>query len=504
MYEYRPRPGAQMALNAVSRCAHSPACLEAAELHLRDGDWQTAQRVLHYSAGARPPQSAARWMNAVGLSCVLAGDMPSALAWLEKSLALPFGATHLAAAKTLYWVAHLQPEATHALANVNGSVAGAASLAFGAFQQTRAHVDTISDDSLAQWQLNAGPSIFDLAVQRQICEHPTYDRHTRGRQRHKAEGRLDEATRWRRRYIDLLQRSLTRYLSRDLTEDVRELRGEEASAVREQCDSSGQGCESPWHIGQGANSPFGPWAQKYLSGLVHLNYLVDDVLEAGTAGDFLEAGCYTAGTAVLLRALLEPQSLMLETRPPTHSSGQPRRLLLADSFEGIPQPRTERGKQLDTSAAWPSEFRYSASEREARSTLRRYGFEPEADERIEFLPGYFNESLPMAPTPHGLALVHIDADAYDSVLDALRGTWGRVSPGGYVVIDDFHLPGVRAAVLDFRREAGIAEPLLPVPSDHVTTCAPAWDVPDVLTVHPLTVAYWARARSRPGEELADR
>ena len=110
----------------------------------------------------------------------------------------------------------------------------------------------------------------------------------------------------------------------------------------------------------------------------------------------------------------------------------------------------------------------------------------------------------MAPTPHGLALVHIDADAYDSVLDALRGTWGRVSPGGYVVIDDFHLPGVRAAVLDFRREAGIAEPLLPVPSDHVTTCAPAWDVPDVLTVHPLTVAYWARARSRPGEELADR
>jgi len=149
-------------LTMAPSCAHSPACLEAAELHLRDGDWQTAQRVLRYSAGARPPKSAARWMNAVGLSCVLAGDLPSAVAWLEKSLALPFGATHLAAAKTFYWVAHLQPEATHALANVNGSVAKAASLAFGAFQQTRAHVDAISDDSLAEWQLNAGPSIFDL------------------------------------------------------------------------------------------------------------------------------------------------------------------------------------------------------------------------------------------------------------------------------------------------------------------------------------------------------
>ncbi len=55
-----------------------------------------------------------------------------------------------------------------------------------------------------------------------------------------------------------------------------------------------------------------------------------------------------------------------------------------------------------------------------------------------------------------------------------------------------HLPGVRAAIDDFRAEADVTEPLLPVPNDHVTMCAPDWSSPDVLTVHPLTVVYWTR------------
>jgi O-methyltransferase len=48
---------------------------------------------------------------------------------------------------------------------------------------------------------------------------------------------------------------------------------------------------------------------------------------------------------------------------------------------------------------------------QAKSTLRRYGM---LDERIVFVPGYFNESLAAAPS-RAFALIHIDADAYDSV-----------------------------------------------------------------------------------------
>jgi hypothetical protein len=78
------------------------------------------------------------------------------------------------------------------------------------------------------------------------------------------------------------------------------------------------------------------------------------------------------------------------------------------------------------------------------------------------------------------------------VLDALRGLYPRLSPGGHVIIDDFHLPGVRAAVADFRRHAAISEPVLPVPSDRVTTCDTDWEAGGHLTIHPLTVAYWTK------------
>ena len=79
------------------------------------------------------------------------------------------------------------------------------------------------------------------------------------------------------------------------------------------------------------------------------------------------------------------------------------------------------------------------------------------------------------------------------MLDALEGSYSKLSSGGHIVIDDFHLPGVRAAVRDFRTRHEVSEPLLPVPMDHVTACATEWEVGGALTIHPLTVAYWTRA-----------
>lgn len=40
-----------------------------------------------------------------------------------------------------------------------------------------------------------------------------------------------------------------------------------------------------------------------------------------------------------------------------------------------------------------------------------------------------------------LALVRIDADAYDGVRDALESLYPRLSVGGAVIIDDWHLLG---------------------------------------------------------------
>ena len=61
--------------------------------------------------------------------------------------------------------------------------------------------------------------------------------------------------------------------------------------------------------------------------------------------------------------------------------------------------------------------------------------------------------------------------------------------------DEQDLAGVRAAVHDFRAAryaTGAAPPLLPVPVDHVTSCAPQWGTPQALTIHRLSVAWWTK------------
>ena len=79
---------------------------------------------------------------------------------------------------------------------------------------------------------------------------------------------------------------------------------------------------------------------------------------------------------------------------------------------------------------------------------------------------------PAAPTPlPDLAVVRIDADAYDGVRDALESLYPRLSPGGVVIIDDLHLVAAAAAVHEFRRANRIFEPIFLVPSDYVYTCS---------------------------------
>mgnify|MGYP002820095081 CR=1 FL=1 len=68
------------------------------------------------------------------------------------------------------------------------------------------------------------------------------------------------------------------------------------------CSEDPEGCESDWQIGQGAGRVDGPYAQKRLGGLVHIELLLQDVLDSEVEGDVIEAGCFMGGTAVFMRA----------------------------------------------------------------------------------------------------------------------------------------------------------------------------------------------------------
>jgi len=88
--------------------------------------------------------------------------------------------------------------------------------------------------------------------------------------------------------------------------------------------------------------------------------------------------------------------------------------------------------------------------------------------RLKFVPGYFNESLPGLLAEEGdslrLAVLRLDGDAFASTLEAIELLYPHLSPGGFLVIDDFaDWPSCRQAIDLYRRRHGITEPITLVP-----------------------------------------
>lgn len=176
--------------------------------------------------------------------------------------------------------------------------------------------------------------------------------------------------------------------------------------------------------------------------LEHLQWCAERVFEDGIDGDFLEAGVCQGGASILMRALQV-------------AHGEPhRRTWLADSFEGLPVPSHEADANYDFSE---SRQPWLACSRDAvEDNFRTYDL---MSAQVVFIPGWFRDTLPSAPVPK-LAILRIDADLYDSTREVLTGLYDRVSPGGFVIIDDYDaFAPCRLAVREFRTERGITEPI---------------------------------------------
>ena len=130
-----------------------------------------------------------------------------------------------------------------------------------------------------------------------------------------------------------------------------------------------------------------------------------------------------------------------------------RRVWVADSFQGLPKPNA---------AMYPADAGYkfwvfdqlAVPVEEVQDNFRRYGL---LDERVKFLVGWFSDTLPSAPIER-LAVLRIDADMYQSTMEALRYLYPKLSVGGYVILDDYGAVTVsKQAILDYRAEQGITE-----------------------------------------------
>jgi hypothetical protein len=189
--------------------------------------------------------------------------------------------------------------------------------------------------------------------------------------------------------------------------------------------------------------------------LTNVQECVVDVLERGVPGDLIETGVWRGGTTIFMRAILKAYGVTN------------RRVWVADSFQGLPEPDEERHPEeahAHKSKIMTDEYKHFAvSAEDVRANFRRYDL---LDEQVRFLEGWFKDTLPTAPVEK-LAVIRLDGDYYDSTMDALTSLYPKLSPGGYVIIDDYGedlWTKCRQAVDDFRQRHDVTEPLVTVDS----------------------------------------
>ncbi|MEO8385214.1 MAG: TylF/MycF/NovP-related O-methyltransferase [Betaproteobacteria bacterium] len=176
--------------------------------------------------------------------------------------------------------------------------------------------------------------------------------------------------------------------------------------------------------------------------LDNIQQCMESVLDESIPGDFIETGIWRGGACIFMRGVLSAYDVT------------DRIVWAADSFEGVPPPTWSQDAGFDISRdvlpvlAVPLE--------DVQQLFRRYGL---LDEKVQFLKGWFKDSLPVAPIEK-LAILRLDGDLYESTMTALVPLYDKVSAGGFVIVDDYgSCPPCKQAIDDFRAERGITDAL---------------------------------------------
>ena len=133
----------------------------------------------------------------------------------------------------------------------------------------------------------------------------------------------------------------------------------------------------------------------------------------GVAGDIVEAGVARGGSAILLASLASRSRL-------------DRQVWLYDAFELIQPPEAEHQIVHHT-------------------LFEVFQFDPA---RVHLCPGWFQDTIPGRPG-RPISLLHVDVGGCEAVMCCLDHLFDHVSPGGWIVFDNYGYKGgadVRKAV----------------------------------------------------------
>jgi len=174
------------------------------------------------------------------------------------------------------------------------------------------------------------------------------------------------------------------------------------------------------------------------SRLANLYNLVIQANKLGIEGDIIECGVWNGGSAAVMGCA---------NNSVKNTVSEKREIWLFDSFAGLPKPSEH--DDLIEKEKFAGLFKGSVE-----NVKRIFKTLNLSLDNAHIVEGWFGETL-RAASIKNIALLHIDADLYDSVKACLDNLYDKISSGGFLVCDDYVWAGSRQAINDFIKERKI-------------------------------------------------
>ncbi|MBN9124143.1 MAG: hypothetical protein BGO99_06265 [Nitrosospira sp. 56-18] len=240
---------------------------------------------------------------------------------------------------------------------------------------------------------------------------------------------MDELQRIQNIYLELMQSTLTGNIYRD-----------------ESRAPFGSNIFNPQLREHGLDWPSHAQTMIGIKRLANLRALTESVITDNVPGDLIETGVWRGGACILMRAVLYAYNIT------------DRYVWVADSFEGLP-PANEQQYPADAGSDFYKYDELAVTLEQVQENFRIYSL---LDEQTKFIKGWFKDTLPGAPIEQ-LALLRLDGDMYESTMDALTSLYPKLSPHGYVIVDDYHVvPACKSAIDDYCSANGLQPEIIEI------------------------------------------
>lgn len=257
-------------------------------------------------------------------------------------------------------------------------------------------------------------------------------------------------------YLNLLKRDLTGALHE---ESDHVLGGDTGGTWKHRAATAAANVAARVNIELVRKSPYDPAEREYgldrpgraesmigLRRMDNIQYCVERVLQDQIPGDLIETGVWRGGATIFMRAILKAHG------------DTTRRVWVADSFEGLPKPDARRFN-ADAGDTHHLSYDLRVGVDEVKRNFQRYDL---LDDQVEFLVGWFKDTLPSAPIK-ALSVVRLDGDMYESTIQGIENTYPKLSVGGFCIVDDYgNLEGCKQAIHDYRSSAQISDEIIDI------------------------------------------